>query len=668
MLARQKAMLATLVICGLIIALTTVAYILAAERVGREQLAPEISRTFADLLQAQVMQNEIKDVAKERKNEEVQLHKLQSLMHRMTQHYQVSEMALYNTEGQRVAHSFSQNETSLLSTNLTATSSKKTIHRYQLRVAEQPMSLLISTQVSLPNFFYLDTLTTALLVVTMSALLVFFLYALTRNWQRTPYQNLLHDIRTATRNDNDERITISTQDPDIKPLAEALNDLFWLRNQRTQHLKTAHQQAERARLRATRLSTETRQMNEDLAREVSVRRGIEVQLKNTKTLLNGILNAMPSALFALDARNRIVQCNQQAGDWLNKEYTQLVGLPLLTLVPELANQNILPSSPAVAARMEKIERLTIQSFERPMVTDVLAYPLPYGQQARVVIRIDDVSQRQRMEEIMVQTEKMMTVGGLAAGMAHEINNPLGAILQNLQNIRRRLQHNLVANQKVATKVGLPLDKLEEYLEQRAIYQFFDHIQDAGERAAQIVANMLQFARNDHLQKRPVDVQELIDTTLTIASNDLSLRHIDVELDNTTTIPQVICVPSEIEQVLLNLLKNSQQALESYEPDPAVEPKWRPRVRIRASWDDERICITIEDNGPGIPSDVVAHIFEPFYTTKEVGQGTGLGLSVSYFIVTSHHQGQLRYRPMTDGHGACFELCLPHNDGPHRLLL
>ena len=129
MLARQKAMLATLVICGLIIALTTVAYILAAERVGREQLAPEISRTFADLLQAQVMQNEIKDVAKERKNEEVQLHKLQSLMHRMTQHYQVSEMALYNTEGQRVAHSFSQNETSLLSTNLTATSSKKTIHR-----------------------------------------------------------------------------------------------------------------------------------------------------------------------------------------------------------------------------------------------------------------------------------------------------------------------------------------------------------------------------------------------------------------------------------------------------------------------------------------------------------------------------------------------------------
>ena len=124
-------------------------------------------------------------------------------MHRMAQHYQVSEMAIYKTEGQRVAHSCAQNETSLLSTNLTATPSKKTIHRYQLRVAEQPMSLLISTQVSLPNFFYLDTLTTVLLVVTMSALLEFFRYALPRNWQRTPHTNLFNAIRTPNRNDND---------------------------------------------------------------------------------------------------------------------------------------------------------------------------------------------------------------------------------------------------------------------------------------------------------------------------------------------------------------------------------------------------------------------------------------------------------------------------------
>ena len=134
--------------------------------------------------------------------------------------------------------------------------------------------------------------------------------------------HLLEDIREANTRDDDGRITLKLRDPDLHPLIEALNDLFWRRNQRTQHLKTAHQQAEHARLRATRLSTETRQMNENLAKEVSVRRSIEVQLKNTQTLLDGILNAMPTALFALDSRNRIVQCNEQAGDWLNMEYSQ----------------------------------------------------------------------------------------------------------------------------------------------------------------------------------------------------------------------------------------------------------------------------------------------------------------------------------------------------------
>ena len=135
---------------------------------------------------------------------------------------------------------------------------------------------------SLPGFFILDTLTTTLFVVSISALLIFALYALTRRWQKHPYLQLLSSVRRATRDgEKEEAITIRSDDPDIQPLTNALNDLLWQYDQRTRNLRNAHQQAESARLRATRLSTETRQINENLAQEISVRRGIETQLKNT---------------------------------------------------------------------------------------------------------------------------------------------------------------------------------------------------------------------------------------------------------------------------------------------------------------------------------------------------------------------------------------------------
>jgi len=641
MLARQKSMLAMVMVCSGIILVATLAYVIAAERIGREHLAPDLSRTMGHIIEAQMAASPGK------------LQAVQTTLYHMAQHYQIQEAALYNQRGERLAHSHSGEGATLLAPNLHAQPLPDDYFEYRFAILGDEFDLLVRNDVSLPGFFYMDTLSTSLVIVTLSAMLVFMLYLMTRQWQQTPYMHLLEDIREANTRDDDGRITLKLRDPDLHPLIEALNDLFWRRNQRTQHLKTAHQQAEHARLRATRLSTETRQMNENLAKEVSVRRSVEVQLKNTQTLLDGILNAMPTALFALDSRNRIVQCNEQAGDWLNMEYSQLNGLPLAQLIPELGKLNLMPSTPGETPHMVKSERVKIRFDDKVLVTDVLAYPLPSGQQARLVIRIDDVSQRQRMEEVMVQTEKMMTVGGLAAGMAHEINNPLGAILQNLQNTRRRLDPNLAANKRLADELGLSMDLLNEYLTGRGIDQFFDHIQSAGERAARIVANMLQFSRNDHLQKRDIGITELINTTLNIAHNDLSLKHIDLDIDKAAGDAQIHCVPSEIEQVLLNLLRNAQQALEEHDGGEG----WHPKVRIRASRQNNMTCLEIEDNGPGIPADIAPHIFEPFYTTKEVGDGTGLGLSVSYFIVTSHHQGRLRYQRSALG-GACFVLCLP----------
>ena len=661
MLNRQKAMFATVIAIILIVGTATTSYIVSADSFYREYFIPDTTQVMADTLQTQLNYRATLDGL------------IQTSMERMVNHQHINEIAVYAETGERLQHVIDNRyPRSFLAPYLSEIPASIVTQQYSLDYATQQLNLVLHIEPALSGLFFIQVFTNQLFIVVISIFILFVLYLVIRRWQRHPYQSLMQEILDVSHHNDDNNLVVHTEDPDISPLVDALNDLFWLRNQRTQHLKTAHQQAERARLRATRLSSETRQMNDELAREVSVRREIEVELKNTQSLLDSILNAMPSALFALDAKHRIVQCNQQAGIWLDTDHSQLIGQSLLSLIPELKQLDVLAAVDAEKLRKTKVERLPISSFSEEKTTDILAYPLAQGQRARLVVRIDDVSQRQRMEEIMVQTEKMMTVGGLAAGMAHEINNPLGAILQNLQNIRRRINPDLAANQRVANELEFSLDEQHQYLQARNIFEFFDHIQNAGERAAAIVANMLQFSRNDHLQKRSVAVQDLIQTTLNIASSDLSLRHTDVQQLMPDVDLLVWCVPSEIEQVIINLLKNSKQALDQYrESQPSLtDIEWQPNITINACQidygiiDDGQIMISIEDNGPGIPADVASHIFEPFYTTKEVGEGTGLGLSVSYFIITNHHQGELRYRPVLDPIvkdrivGARFDITLP----------
>jgi len=268
-----------------------------------------------------------------------------------------------------------------------------------------------------------------------------------------------------------------------------------------------------------------------------------------------------------------------------------------------------------------------------------------------VVRIDDIDQRQKMEEIIVQTEKMKSVGGLAAGMAHEINNPLGAILQGVQNIQRRVQADNQVNQQTAAQYQLNLTDMNQYLEQRQVLQFLNNIQDAGKRAASIVSNMLQFSRGTQQSLTRIGVADLLERTITIAQSDLDLKLIAIKLNCQPENLMMSCIPSEIEQVILNILQNAAHAMLN------TDTPTDPIIDIEAALEGQHIVISIKDNGPGMDEETSRRIFEPFYTTKDIGDGTGLGLSVSYFIITAHHQGQLNVitRP---GAGADFVIRLP----------
>lgn len=270
----------------------------------------------------------------------------------------------------------------------------------------------------------------------------------------------------------------------------------------------------------------------------------------------------------------------------------------------------------------------------------------------------DITERKLTQELMIQHEKMMMVAGLAAGIAHEINNPLGIIVQDLQLLERRLNPAFPINQEAADAAGINLDALAEYLKQREIYSFIANMREAGRRASTIVKGMLQFGRIGNEGKQPADLNKLCDQAITLAGTDYDLKksydfkNITLIRDYCSTLPLVPVVVSELEQVLLNLLKNAAQALFMKK-----QGDLSTTIAVRTSCNNSSAEISISDNGPGIPEQIRSRIFEPFFTTKEVGAGTGLGLAVSYVIVTERHGGTMQVACPDTG-GTCFTIRLP----------
>jgi signal transduction histidine kinase len=259
--------------------------------------------------------------------------------------------------------------------------------------------------------------------------------------------------------------------------------------------------------------------------------------------------------------------------------------------------------------------------------------------------------------MMTQTEKMIMISGMAAGMAHEINNPLGAILQHAQNIERRVSTDIPANVKAAAEVGVSLDLIHAYMQKRGIFDFIGHIRTAGMRASDIITNMLQFSRRSDAGAELVELSAFMDKVLELAGTDYDMKkkyyfhQIELQRLYADDLPPVLLAVAGMEQVLLNILKNAAQALAG--GDLSQQPKISVRTRLAESM----AVIEIEDNGSGMDEKTRQRIFEPFFTTKEIGVGTGLGLSAAYDIITKGHHGVIDVRSQP-GEGSCFTIKLP----------
>ncbi|MCP4751340.1 MAG: hypothetical protein GY866_10630 [Proteobacteria bacterium] len=291
------------------------------------------------------------------------------------------------------------------------------------------------------------------------------------------------------------------------------------------------------------------------------------------------------------------------------------------------------------------------------------YPLksPQGKLENIVVFHEDITEKKQTEKMMIQTDKMISLGGLAAGIAHEINNPLAAVIQNIQLALNRTVKDIPANRKAAEKLDVDLETIRRYLEARNIPQILEMIDTAGKRAAEIIINMLTFSRKSDTEPSVHNVADLLDRTVALSENDYDLRKkydfktIRIVRDYDDALPGVLCQAGMIQQVFLNILKNGAQAMIRSSGDTGRPPVFKLAVKA----EDAAIRIEIEDNGPGMDEETQKRIFQPFFTTKPAEEGTGIGLYVSYFIITDNHQGSLEVES-DQGVGTRFVIRLPSN--------
>ncbi|MET0107137.1 MAG: ATP-binding protein [Sedimenticola sp.] len=403
---------------------------------------------------------------------------------------------------------------------------------------------------------------------------------------------------------------------------------------------------------------ETLASRDDLNREIDERKRAEAESNRLRNYLDDVFNAMPSIMVGVNSMGSVVHWNRQAMEYTGISMEQAIGKrvdELLPLIPD-AIDNINWATDIGGPVI--LEKQPYKSGNETLFAEITIYPLTAAGIEGAMIRIDDVTKRIHMEDMMVQTEKMLSVGGLAAGMAHEINNPLGGMIQGLQNIRRRLSPELEKNTECASELGIDLDKLQVYLEKREIFRLMESMSLSGDRAGDIVNNMLRFSRKSEEGFEKVDLPDLIDRTLELAAVDYDMkkkydfRSIEITREYEAGLPPLLCNAGEIQQVILNLLRNAAHAIYEH-----PEKHNSAKIDIRVRKEDKRMSIQVQDNGPGMDDEICSRIFEPFFTTKPPGQGTGLGLSVSYYIVHDEHKGEMQVESVP-GEGSTFTIELP----------
>ncbi len=343
------------------------------------------------------------------------------------------------------------------------------------------------------------------------------------------------------------------------------------------------------------------------------------ELISQKDLVDGILKALPEAVVLLDQNDRVLQANDcfcslfdlGARDSYGKGLNDLIDHEYLDRAVFEATMNSNPTH-----RVEFRYRLRDQ--DRVFHANVI--PMP-GRRALVIL--DDVTEEYERQERLYLTDRLASIGEMAAGLAHELNNPLTGVLGLSQ---------------LAMEGDLP----------EGVRQNLEDISREAQRAAAIVRNLLSFARRRETTRQVTQLNRIVQDVLGLREYEHRINNINVEAHLDPALPELLLDQFQMQQAVLNLVLNAGSAM--------AESHRGGNLTVTTEADSEHVRVRFADDGPGIPPELLNRIFDPFFTTKDVGKGTGLGLSVCYGIVTAHGGSISVDGARTDG--ATFTIELP----------
>ncbi len=335
------------------------------------------------------------------------------------------------------------------------------------------------------------------------------------------------------------------------------------------------------------------------------------------------VDAFNHAICYLDPQGLVRRANRVFAELIKLPVTALPGRSWLTLLPPGwadSMARLLASAADGAAPVE------LRSGDRTL----LVTAIPTGEPGAAVLLFEDQTEKRRLQEQLLQSEKMSAIGQLIAGVAHDLNNPLASVVG------------------FSDLLGEAPDVPPRLAEPLAV------IRQEAERASAIVRNLLSFARRQEGERQLQSIRPILESTHQLLKNQLLAARIELTLEFEPGLPEVEVHANQIKQVFVNIINNAAQAIAS-----SRAQEGGGRIGIVTKCEPDGLSVNISDNGPGIPEDVAQHVFEPFFSTKSEGEGTGLGLSICHGIV-KEHGGTMRVDPggAGSGRGATFTVELP----------
>jgi histidine kinase len=337
---------------------------------------------------------------------------------------------------------------------------------------------------------------------------------------------------------------------------------------------------------------------------------LQEELRKSENKYYAIFNNIPNPVFVLDKDTlKILDCNESMESVYGFNKREIVKRCFLDLFMDDDKDKFI--------EMIKTSKL-INMVKHKTSDDLIIFvnirisPSEYLDQKVLLVTISDITQRLETEQQLLQASKLATLGEMASGIAHELNQPLSVIKTSSSFIINKIKKN-------------------EFIDENILLTMFDKIDGNVDRASNIINHMRQFSRMSDKGVEKIQVNEVLEKAFEIFKQQLKIRGIEVTMEIDVNIPHTIGDPNRLEQVFINLLLNARSAVEEKWENKDCSPGDK-KIFLRSKCEGEWIVIEIGDNGIGIPKNISDKIFEPFFTTKEVGKGTGLGLSISYGII------------------------------------